>query len=228
MSATADGGGSRRRTAGPAAPAPSDEESAYFRAVEDAFVRLRGAPLLLSPADFQVAARWRREGVPLALAVATLEEVFSKRRERGAKSRINSLRYCAPAVDAAWAEVRELQGPARRGATVGTPVGERLAALAAALPAGLERRDEWAGRVLALSGRAEAVEEALRGIDDELLAAVEAGLDEAARQRVDGEVEAIVEGLRERFPVGELESLRAQLRRQRLRRLVELPVLTLF
>ena len=228
MSATADGGGGRQRTGDPAAPSPSEEDVAYFHAVEDAFVRLRGAPLLLSPADFQVASRWRRQGVPLSLVVATLEDVFARRRERGAKDRINSLRYCARAVDAGWAEVRELQGPGRRQTVVETPVAEKLAALAAALPAGLPARGEWGRRLTALSGPPERVEEALRTLDEELLAAVDAALPSAARERLEDEVEAILEGLRDRFPEGELETLRAQLRRQRLRRLAELPVLTLF
>ena len=228
MSATADGGGARKRTALAAAPPPSEEEVTYFRAVEDAFVRLRGAPLLLSPADFQVAKRWRREGVPLSLVVATLQDVFAKRRERGATGRINSLRYCAQAVDAAWAEVRELQGPGRRAVGGETPVAERLVALAEALPAELARREEWKSRLLALSGPAEAVEQALRGLDDELLAAATASLRAVDRERVDGEVGSILAGLRDRFPEGELEALRAQLRRQRLRRAAGLPVLTLF
>src|ERR1044072_6632178 len=101
MSATADGGGVRMRTALAVSSPPSEEEVTYFRADGDAFVHLRGAPLLLSPADFQVAKRRRREGVPLSLVVATLQDVFAKRRERGATGRINSLRYCAQAVDAA-------------------------------------------------------------------------------------------------------------------------------
>ena len=219
MSATAEGGGEA---------SASDAEGAWFRAIEDAFVRLRGAPLLLSPADFQVALRWRREGVPLGLVVATLEEVFEKRRDRGARGRINSLRYCAPAVEAAWAEVRELQGPARRAPAEEPPVGERLEALAAALPRELAERDAWEGRLLARGGTAAAVETALRGLDDELLATADAALEPAARERLDGEVEAILEGLRDRFRDTDLEALRGQLRRQRLRRLVGLPVLTLF
>lgn len=230
MSATADGGSGRRKqqTIVRAGEAPSGEEVTYFRAIEEAFVRLRGAPLLLSPADFLVAARWHREGVPLSLVMATVEEVFAKRRERDAKGRINSLRYCAQAVDAAWAEVRELQGPARREAASETPVAERLAALADELPPTLARREEWRSRVLALPGPAEAVEEALRRLDDELLAAAEAALEPDDRQRLEAEVAAMLAGLRDRFPDSDLVALRSQLRRQRLRRSAGLPVLTLF
>jgi len=227
MSATGERDGGPAN-AGPTELSAADPESAYFRAIEDAFVRLRGAPLLLSPADYQVAARWHRAGVPLGLVVATLDEVFARRRERGAKGRINSLRYCAPAVEAAWAEVQELQGPSRRSSAPEAPVGERLAELAAALPAELASRASWTERVSRLAGSTEAVETALRALDEELLAAVESDLEGAARERLDAEVEAILVGLRDRFSDEELRRLRGQLRRQRLRRLAGLPVLTLF
>ncbi len=220
MSATAEGGGE---------PILADADSTYFRAIEDAFIRLRGAPLLLSPGDFQVAARWRREEVPLGLVVATLEEVFAKRRERGARGRINSLRYCAPAVDAAWSEVQELRGPAARETIAGAaPAGERLEALATALPASLAGREAWAARLRALDGPPEEVEGSLRRLDGELLAAAEAALSPASRERLADEVESILDGLRDRFPDEELVALRGQLWRQRLRRQASLPVLTLF
>ena len=206
---------------------------AYFRAIEETFVRLRGAPLLLSPADFQVAAEWHRGGVPVGLVIATLEEVFAKRRERGARGRINSLRYCAPAVEAAWEEIRELQGPAHGEAPAEVPVVERLAALAAALPEGLAGRAEWAARVERAAaaeqrGGQEAVEGALREIDEALVASAEAALGPGDREQLDVEVAAIVDGLRDRFADAELVALRGQLFRQRLRRRAGLPVLTLF
>src|SRR5436305_902597 len=94
---------------------------AYFQAIEEIFVALRGAPLLLSPADWQVARRWHGEGVPLDVVRSTLEEVFAKRKERGAKGRLSSLRYCAPAVEAAWADLRELSAPARRAEAAALP-----------------------------------------------------------------------------------------------------------
>src|SRR6185295_3536233 len=114
----------------------ADSDHAYFQAIEESFVELRGAPLLLSPADWQVARRWHEEGVPLDLVRRTLAEVFARRKERDAKGKISSLRYCAPAVDAAWEEVRELTAPGRRVEAPAFEVPPRLAALAAAWPAG--------------------------------------------------------------------------------------------
>jgi hypothetical protein len=225
----AAGGDERVEGGGESVVAGQEGEAAmaFFHAVEEAFVRLRGAPLLLSPADFQVAARWQREGVPLGLVLATLEEVFAKRRERGARGRINSLRYCAPAVDAAWQEVQELQGPARREGAGDLAVAERLAELALALPAGAEW-EPWRARLLALEGAPAEVEEELRRLDDELLGDLEGALPSAERERLSAEVEAIVEGLRDRFPDAELVALRERLFRQRLRRAHALPVLSLF
>ncbi len=109
----------------PAEPAADEAaDHAYFQAIEELLVRLRGAPLLLAPADWQVASRWHRRGVPLDLVARTMEELFAKRRERGAQGRINSLRYCAPAVEAAWEELRELTAPAiARRRRPSTPLG---------------------------------------------------------------------------------------------------------
>src|SRR3954452_25306063 len=133
MSATADG---------------PDPDHAYFQAVEEIFVELRGSPLLLSPTDWQVARRWHQEGIPLDLVRRTLEEVFAKRRERGAKGKISSLRYCAPAVEAAWGDLRELTAPGHRVEAPASEVAPRVAALAAALPQDLD----LAARIAALAG----------------------------------------------------------------------------
>ena len=84
---------------------PDQEDHAYFQAVEEIFVRLRGAPLLLSPKDWHVARRWHREGIPLDLVARVLEEVFAKRKERGTRGKMSSLRYCAPAVEVQFAHV---------------------------------------------------------------------------------------------------------------------------
>ena len=233
MAARRGGAGGPAVDPPPVAPKGGAEADpmAYFHAIEEAFVRLRGAPLLLSPTDFQVAAGWHRDGVPVALVVATLEEVFARRQERGARGRINSLRYCAPAVTAAWEELRELQGPARAVPAPEVPAPERLAELAAALPVELPARAGWVQRILGVAAGAaggEATEEALRALDGELVESVAAALTPAERQAVEEEVAAIVDGLRDRFADAELTALHGQLFRQRLRKRAGLPVLTLF
>lgn len=204
------------------------EDHAYFQAIEEIFVQLRGAPLLLSPADWQVARRWRQDGVPLDLIRRALEEVFAKRKERGAKGKISSLRYCAPAVEAAWEELRELTVPGRRDEAPPFDLGSRLRALAAAIPEAHPQRDLFAARVAALDGDPQEVEERLAGLDREMLAAVLAGLDPLARGELDEAVEKTLAGLRGRLPSTELERSRERLAHQILRQRLGLPVLSLF
>ena len=201
-----------------------DSDHAYFQAVEEIFVELRGSPLLLSPADWQVARRWHREGVPLDLVRSALEEVFAKRKERGAKGKISSLRYCAPAVEAAWADLRELTAPARRAEAPAFEVAPRLAALAASLP----ERKALAARVTSLSGDPQEVEERLAVLDREMLDQAWGGLDGEARSEVEAAVEKTLASLAGRLTAGELASSRERLVRQTLRRKLGLPVLSLF
>jgi hypothetical protein len=207
------------------AATPEDSDHAYFQAVEEIFVELRGAPLLLSPADWQVARRWHQEGVPLGLVKSALEEVFARRKERGAKGKISSLRYCAPAVEAAWADLRELTAPGHRVAAPAFEAAPRLAALAAALPADFSR---FAERIAALAGDPQEIEERLSGLDREMLDGVEEGLSGELRAEVQAAVEKTLAALGGRLPAGEIESSRERLARQTLRRRLGLPVLSLF
>ncbi len=205
-----------------------DSDHVYFQAVEEIFVELRGAPLLLSPADWQVARRWHQEGVPLELVRRTLAEVFARRKERGAKGRISSLRYCGPAVEAAWSEVRELTAPGRRAEAPVLEVPPRLAALAASLPPDLPDREALAGRLTALDGDPQQVEDRLASLDREMLDAAAAGLDAGVRAEVEAAVEKTLAALGKRLPAEDLDLSRERLARQVLRRRAGLPVLSLF
>ena len=203
-------------------------DHAYFQAIEEIFVHLRGAPLLLSPADWQVARRWHQEGVPLSLIQRALEEVFAKRRERGAKGKISSLRYCAPAVEAAWHELRELTVPGERAEAPALDLAVRLANLAAALPAGLPGREAWTTRIQALTGSPQVVEEELAALDHDMLSAAGEALEEDARSAIATAVEKTLAALALRLPAEELARSRERLTRQVLRQRLALPVLSLF
>ena len=138
----------------------SSEAHRYFRELEDFFIDLRGAPLQLSPADWQVSKRWYERGIPLSHVKRVLEEVFTRRRERGAEGLV-TLRYCRKPVEAQWQEVEEMRATGERAAAPRLDVAARLAALADALPAELAGRGELAARILGLEGDTEHVEGAL-------------------------------------------------------------------
>lgn len=210
----------------------SSEDQQYFLAVERHFLELRGAPMLLSPADWQIARGWRELGVPLPVVHRVLDRVFEQRRERGAKGRIQGLRYFDDAVRATWAEILELRGPVGpRAPAVHVHVTGRLEQLAARLPATVPERESWMGRVLALGepgAETARVEEALAVLDRELLAAARSWLsaEELAAER--REVERALDTLRGRLDAEGLDEVGRRLLERRLRDRFALPELSLF
>ena len=205
---------------------------AYFLAIEDIFLRLRNTATLLPPADYQVALRWHEAGIPLDLIERVLEDSFAKwkerGKERGARGKLSSLRYCAPAVEAAWAELRELTAPGERAEAPPLHIPARLRALAAALPESLPGRAEIVSRITMLAGDPPTVEEGLADLDTEMLARAGATLDDAGGAEIEAAVEKTLAGLRARLPTEELERSRERLRLQILRQRLGLPVLSLF
>lgn len=79
----------------------SEAEAAYYRAVEDAFARLRGTPFFFSPKDWALLEKWWREGVSLAAILAGLAEVFGRRQNRE-EDPVSSLSFCRHAVARHW------------------------------------------------------------------------------------------------------------------------------
>lgn len=210
------------------AGAEPGESHAYFRAIEETFIRLRGSPLLLSPADWQIARGWHERGIPLDFVCRALETFFEARRERGVESRMRSLRYCAPAVEEAWREVSELTAAGRRVEAAPLDVAGRLEALARALPPALPEPAGLAERIRALEGDVESVERALAELDSGVLRAAETALSEADRASIAAAAERGLAALAERLTDEEIEIQRQRLRRQALRRRLGLPVLSLF
>lgn len=111
---------------------------AYFEQVEAAFCRQRGAPLLLSPLDFEKAAEWFDAGVPAQV----VEEGVAAYFERLEKRKVPMRR----AICLSFAEPQVLEAlEARRAAAVGRA-------------AGVEARPDREGRVRAfLEGRERAL-----------------------------------------------------------------------
>ncbi len=76
-----------------------EEPDGYFRAIEDAFNRRRGAPLLLAPRDWALIGEWQRAGIPLRVVLQGIENCFDAYARRAPTARrINSLSYCRQEV----------------------------------------------------------------------------------------------------------------------------------
>jgi len=76
----------------------TEADREFYAAAEAAFIRRRGTPFLLSPKDFALLKEWRTLGVPIEAIEQGIDDAFSRREERGATARINSLAYCRDAV----------------------------------------------------------------------------------------------------------------------------------
>jgi hypothetical protein len=211
-----------------AEPGPSEEDQAYFRALEELFLRLRGHATLLSAADWHVAREWRHAGIPLELVAEVMQRLFERQRERAPKRGISSLRYFRAAVASAWDETLALRAGGFRDAVPERPVAERLESLAAALPGTLPAREALAAEIRALRGAVSTVEPKLAQIDAALIARLEAGLDARARAEVAAAAQRALAPLRRRLSESAARAAEERLRVQALRRHFGLPLLSLF
>ena len=179
----------------------TEEDRAYYAAGEAAFISRRGTPFLLSPRDFALLKEWRALGVPIEAVEAGIDEAFSRREERGATGRINSLSYCRDAILSAWE---------RRSETSVGRGGERTEPDAAAASGTLARLAEELDSVARLhpelTGRLDSAQRSL----DRL----------AGSKKTPGEIEASLARLDRRLSNDLLDSLSPE-RRHRLEDRVE-------
>lgn len=70
----------------------------YKRKLIKRFVELRGHGFYPKPADVSAAEEIQKAGVPLNVAISTMEDVFGNYNPKHSLDRINSLRYCAAAI----------------------------------------------------------------------------------------------------------------------------------
>lgn len=93
----------------------------YFTEIEEAFVRRRGAPMLISPLDWALIEQWKQMGIPLHIVLRSIDKCFDSYDERLRHGRkINTLLYCQQEVLASYREYLESQvGAAVNGVSAG-------------------------------------------------------------------------------------------------------------
>jgi hypothetical protein len=216
----------------------TEEDRLYYQAAEAAFIRRRGTPFLLSPRDFALLRQWRVLAVPIEAVEQGIDQAFSRREERAARGRVNSLSYCADAVLEAWelrAEMSVGRGGARPGAepdVAGAIAGfqTRLADLARRRP-DLAAPIEAAARSLERLGKsgknAGDIETSLARLDRRLAQALADALPAAEGENLSRAVEGSLKRVSAVMDAGAAERTARALMRRALREHLKLPRLTL-
>ncbi len=234
-------------------PGEADE---YYRAIEEEFRRLRGAPMLLSPRDWALIGEWRAARIPLRVALQGITNVFDSfaRRTPPTTRRINSLSYCRQEV----LSLHELY-LGLHGVDAGRPVtaaGEQAPAPAVlrhltrlgrhireAMTLASEKHDDRIVQVLArvtsdlkrmrrevrtATLEPQALEERLRQLDETLLEVARESLSTDERTRLEAEADAMLGDRRARMTEQAFAATLATYLARHLRRSRNLPRLTLF
>ena len=215
----------------------TEADREYYAAGEAAFIRRRGTPFLLSPRDFAILKQWRELGVPVEAVEQGIDDAFSRREERGATGRINSLAYCRDAVLSAWERRAETAVGRGTGRDAAPDAAKALASLQERLAALAGRRGDLSEPIesarrslerLAATPRAPGeIEESLARLDRRLASALYDALPEAERSELDGRIEKQLSRLADRMDEETARRTRKALARRLLRERLELPRLTL-
>ena len=216
------------------------EDRAYYAAAEAAFIRRRGTPFLLSPRDFALLKEWRALGVPLEAIEAGIDEAFSRREERSAVGRVNSLSYCRDAVLEAWERRMETSRGRGAAASPDDPDARKiLLELARQLAEARARRPDLgdpldaAVRAIARMGASEKtgaeIEASLARLDKRLAKELAEALSGPERESLDAEVARLLgaAGTGGRMDETALEKTRRALTRRIVRERLALPRLSL-
>jgi hypothetical protein len=76
----------------------------YFSEIEDTFIRRRGKHLMLSPLDWALIESWKERGVPLHVALRSIEHTFDSHEAKKRTRSVKTLLYCQEEVEAQYAE----------------------------------------------------------------------------------------------------------------------------
>jgi hypothetical protein len=217
----------------------TEEDRAYYAAGEAAFVARRGTPFLLSPKDFALLKEWRALGIPIEAVEVGIDDAFTRREERGATGRVNSLSYCRDAVLSAWERRAETaigrgagrsEGGAGSAALALARLAERLGSVARLHPELTERLDSGQrslDRLASSSKEAGEIETSLARLDRRLSNELYEALSSERRLRIDERVEQLLVKARVKMDRDTEEKTRRALTRRTVREELGLPRLTL-
>lgn len=153
-------------------------QSGYYQEIARAFLKRRGGGLVLSPKDQAAIAAWEEKRVPLDAVLEGIERAFDWLKARGRSTRSVPLSFCDRSVEAAFAQHRDRAAGRRKTVEAAPRAGKPDKA-----------RREVAQAFEALDPADAAMKRLLEEAKAHLAAAQP---DEAALERIDAEIEALL------------------------------------
>ncbi|OLD62614.1 MAG: hypothetical protein AUI47_11780 [Acidobacteria bacterium 13_1_40CM_2_68_5] len=234
---------------------PGEAADQYFGAIEEEFVRRRGAAMLLSPRDWSLIGEWKEAGVPLRVVLQGITNVFDSFAGRAPTGRrINSLSYCRQEVQVLHEIYRSLHAveagrpaPGGTGAVGAAAMARHLGRLhrrvrLAIAAASLVRRDPMVARLALIAAELKRLRKAIKGgtfdpigledrlrhFDDEMLEAARVSLEPATLAGLEAAAGEALGAAAGRMTPEALEGTRKARLARLLRDFCALPRLTLF
>jgi hypothetical protein len=147
-------------------------QSQYYQTIAREFFRRRGAPFFLSPKDVGLIARWEKMRVPLDAVLEGMETAFENFRKGGRSAKVLTLGFCEYQVMKAFGRHTERKAGGGR-KTVSRDekrnnLVREIERFLGAVPPGFEDLRVSFERALVLVRTAEAGEQELERLDDEV------------------------------------------------------------
>ena len=204
----------------------------YFTEIEQFYQTRRESFTLLSTLDWVLIENWKEQGVPLDVVLKGIDRAFSR-----GKRKINSLAYCAKAIEEVIEEQKEIRVERPEPPRISSEETRRyLEELAAKTAAASRTFPEFASRINALADSVRAVdtssfrdsEQILGALEERLIAILRIAAAESVVVEVQRDVESELGPFRSTMTTEQLAMLEQQLSRRKLLERFNVPRLSLF
>jgi hypothetical protein len=204
----------------------------YFTEIELFYQARRESFTLLSTLDWVLIENWKDQGVPLDLILKGIDRAFSRARRQ-----INSLAYCAKAIDEVIEEQKETRMERPEMPQISSEETRKyLANLAEEVNAVQPLFPEFASKIGSVAASVREVEtnslrdaeQTLSALEEKLISIIRIAADESVLVEIHRDVESELAAFRSTMTTQQLAMLEQQLSKRKLLERYNLPRLSLF
>jgi hypothetical protein len=204
----------------------------YFTEIELFYQARRESFTLLSTLDWVLIENWKDQGVPLDLILKGIDRAFSRARRQ-----INSLAYCAKAIDEVIEEQKETRVERPEMPQISSEETRKyLANMAEEVNAVQPLFPEFASKIASVAASVSEVEtnslrdaeQTLSALEEKLISILRIAADESVLVEIHRDVESELAAFRSTMTTQQLAMLEQQLSKRKLLERYNLPRLSLF